>query len=102
MGLGLFMSQVNWTQLNEAVVFIRVLAFSGSSRVPEVGHPPTLPHHPVGLCGSARESAILSHAASTGTARHPLLLVAVHPLGFSSGAEETQHEPWKVQAHPFG
>lgn len=94
MGLRLFMSQVNWTQLTKAVVLIRSLAFSGSSWAPEVGHP--LPR-----------LAIPQGSASQGEKVPLFPMQHLHgPCGILSCCTSLQlcsgHKMWKVQTCPFG
>lgn len=95
------MSQVNWTQLTEAVVLIRSSAFRGSSWVPEVGHPPPCLAAPRGSVSQWGKVPFRPVQHPQGLRGILSSLCCASPRLCSWG-EETQHEPWKVKTTPLG
>lgn len=91
------MSQVNWTQLTEAMVLIRSLALSGSSQELEVGHPPPCLATPWGSASQRGKKPL--HPV-----QYPQGCCGMHSTSpwLFSGGKETQHEMWQVQTCPFG
>lgn len=100
MGLGLFMSQVNWTQLTEAMVLIRSSAFSGSSWAPEEGHLLLCLATPWNSASQQDKVPLcpMQHLQGQGI----ILSLCNTSRCLSSGAEEAQHKMWEVQTCPFG
>lgn len=98
MGLGLFMSQVNWTQLTEAVVLIRSSAFSGSSWVLEVGHPPPCLAAPGGSASQGGKVPFRPVQRLWG----PFPPHAVHPLGFALGERKPSTSHGECKPTPLG